>query len=405
MINFDLNKPETLFIPVHIEQMMSVAMDENLFREILYHGYKMSLTEISIQEGVPIMIKINNLVFPITRSPINASVLLRMVSILHSASQGDDSAYQQVMHGTPANTTYMFKVLNQETQERKPVRYRFNVIRDQEISASITMRLNNDEIKTLEQIGQTEDGVIYRNMFPMKGLNFITGAVDSGKTTLIYACLAHFIKNSPRSAFIHTYESPIEGDLKGYARKHNILNKVVSQTPVPGGVKTFSEAIENSLRRNSDIILLGEIRTRAEIEAVISGVNSTGKLLMGTLHTDSTAMAIDRLIHGLHSSNEGEMRAKIFDLLSALNMIVSQKLLSTVDKKRVAVHEQLIIDMPLRKHLQSLPPEKITSEIEKIMIDGKKTMVHMAKNFLDEGRISNEVYSEFKSSFSYGDIL
>lgn len=403
-MRFDLKKPETLLIPESLELELVTHVTEKTFRAVLFHGYKMKLSDISIQEGAPIMIKINNFVFPITRRSIKGFILQEIITILHNGAPGDNSAYQTIMTAQPSNITYTFKFLN-EDETRTNVRYRVNVIREQERSINITMRLNNDEIKNLEEIGLSENSTIYKNMFRMKGLNFITGSVDSGKTTLIYACLGHFIRHSPRSAFIHTYENPIEGDLEGWRKKHNIANKVVSQTPVPGGVANYTEAIENSLRRNSDIIVVGEVRTRSEVEGVITGVNATGKLLMGTLHTDSTAMTIDRLIHALHSSNEGEMRAKIFDLISAFNMIVSQKLLSTVDMKRVAVNEELSFDHSLKKHLQSLPPEKLTKEVETIMLDSNKTMVHMAKEFMLEGRISKEVYHDFKYSFSYGEKI
>lgn len=401
MSHFDLSNPSTLFLPTHIEERATTNVDENAFREILKHGHEMSISDISIQELSPIMIKINNLVYPITKRPLTRHIVQKMISILHGASEGDNSAYQKIMHGQPSNSTYSFKILN-EDGTRTSVRYRYNVIRDQEVSVCITMRLNNDEIKDLSNIGLDENHVIYKNMFPMKGLNLITGSVDSGKTTLIYACLGHFIKYSPRAAFIHTYESPIEGNLKGYAHRHRVMNKVVSQTPVPGGVKTFTEGIENSLRRNTDIILIGEIRTRSEVEAVMTGVNVTGKLLMGTLHTDSTAMTIDRLINALHSENESETRAKVYQLLSAMNMIVSQKLLSTVDKKRIAVNECLTFDIALKRRLQNIPPEKLTREIEEIMLNSNGTMVHKAKEHMLSGRISKDVYNEFKSSFSYG---
>lgn len=406
-MKFDLNNPETLFIDSRLESDVVNSMSEDTFKRVLFHGYSMKLSDISFQEGCPIMVKINNLVFPISKQALSAAVIQRVVSILHNAGVGDDSALQDIMHGKPSQVTYTFKFKRpgDDFGERASVRYRCNVIRDSGTSVCITMRLNNDEIKDLKDIGHSHDGIVYSNMFPMKGLNLITGAVDSGKTTLIYSCLGHFIRHSPRSAFIHTYENPIEGDLRGFARRHGVTNKVISQTPVPGGCANFMEGIENSLRRNTDIILIGEIRTRSEVEAVITGVNSTGKLLMGTLHTDSSAMTIDRLVHSLHSSNEGEMRAKIYDLLSALNIIVSQKLLSTVDKKRVAVYEVFQLDQSTRKELQRLEPEKLTQTIEGMMLDKKQTMVHMAKSHLDDGRISKETFLDFKNSFSYGSML
>ena len=265
----------------------------------------------------------------------------------------------------------------------------------------MVMRLNSEDIYNLEDIGLTKDSIIYKNMFPMKGINLITGSVDSGKTTLIYACLKEFILHDERHAFIDTYENPIEGDLENLVIEHSIENKSVRQCPSPQGVKTFSEGIENSLRKNSDIILAGEVRTSDEVTAIINGALATGKLIMATLHTDSIPVTFSRLLNSLHSSNEGKMRALVYDLIKSMNIIVSQKLLTTVDIKRVAVNEVLIFTKELKERLTSVPMERLTHEITQVMIESKNTMVNKAEILLSKGVISQDVFDEFKRNFAY----
>lgn len=398
-MKFDLMIPETLLVPESLEDMIVNSMDANVFRRILLHGYNLEVSDISFQEGMPIIIKKNNLVFRITRSYLQRATIKNIVSVLHNAQEGDDSALTNIMQGNPSNLTYSYKV--PIPGGNKGIRYRVNVLREGERGVSLVMRLNKEDIFDLNQIGLSEDDVIYKNMFPTKGLNLVTGSVDSGKTTLLYACLKHFILNSPRSAFIDTYESPIEGNLRDLPSKFEIFNKKVSQMAVPSAVNSFSAGITESLRRNADIILTGEIRTPDEVNGVINGVMQTGKLILGTMHTDNTSMSVNRMIYALNNNSEAEVKSKVYDLLSSLNMVVSQKLLETVDMKRTAVNETFIVTKEIRDRLQALPIDRIAREIKGIMIEEKATIVDRAKIKLEHGKISEETFDKFKASYSY----
>lgn len=399
-MTFDLNNPDSLLISPSLEDAIINEMDTKVFRQILTHGKRLGVSDISFQEGMPLMIKKNNLVFPISRSFLQRTSIANAISVIHNANIGDDSALTEVMQGRPSNPTYTFNLRDAEQRMTK-IRYRINVVKEGEKSASIIMRLNNDEIADLKSIGLSEEHEIYQNMFPSKGLNLITGTMDSGKTTLIYSCLKHFILHSPRSAFIDTLESPIEGDLMSLPPMHRVFNKKVNQIPVPGGVRSFSEGITECLRRNTDIILTGEIRTPDEVNGVINGVLQTGKLIIGTMHTDNAAVSINRMVYALNNNNASEVRAKVFDLLSSLNMIVSQKLLETVDFKRCAVNETFLLNKEIRDTLQALPVEHLSKEIKGIMNEQKRTIVHNAQSKLEQGIISEEIYEKFKASYSY----
>lgn len=397
---FDLSKPETLLLPDAVEEQLHGHMTVELFRKILIWAKGIEVSDISFQVDFPIKIKKNNMVFNISRCSLQPSALTRMVGIIYGAADGDDSAYQRVMAGKDNQSTYAFSQ-GVPGQEKESFRFRTSVLRDGSDDVSIIMRLNRDEILTLDKIGQSPLGPIYKNMFPLKGLNFITGSVDSGKTTLLYACMVEFILTSKRGAFINTFENPIEGDLRRVARENKIHNKVVSQCPVPIGVASYLEAIDVSLRRNTDIIVLGEIRTQEEVMGAIKGVLSTGKLIIGTLHTQNIPVSFSRLINTLQSSNEGQMRALVYDLISSMNMIVSQTLLQTVDLKRVAVNEVLIFTKEVKARLLAVPMEKLSAEITAIMKESNNTMVDMARKYFEAGIISSEIFEQFMQDFSY----
>lgn len=385
-----------------LDERLGMQITERDFRAILYHGKLLKISDIVIDSGMPIMAKRNNISFPISETIIAEEILKRMTGILFGAREGDDSTYSLVMKGDLNNTTYAFD-LKQKTPgvPKERVRYRVNAIRRGETSVSIRARLNDNAITSLKDINLSQDSDIYRNMFPMKGLNFITGSVDSGKTTLIYACLGEFILYDERPALIDTFESPIEGELMPLARKASHKNKVVNQCPVPDGLPSFKSGVEEALRRNTDIIIFGEVRERDEVDAVIMGVLRTGKLLMGTLHTDNIPMTIQALVNALGTEDVGKTNALVYNLVDALNIIVSQKLLTTVKGGRVAVYELLHFTKDIKKKLKKLPVNDMSEEIARIMLESKATMVDKAEVLLEQEVISEEVFSRFKESFSY----
>lgn len=399
-MKFDLTKPETLMMNSSIDSELINNISERTLQKIFLHGAFLNVSDVAFQEGRPLMIKKNNLVFPINRMKLQKTTIAKLIGFISRAREGDDSAYDRVMQGEDSNFSYTFK-MNLPGQPRRNVRYRVNCLRDGESAASIVCRRNNDEIFPLDKIGLSENHDIYKLMFPMKGLNLITGSVDSGKTTTIFSCLRHFIHNDKRAAFINTYENPIEADLRKEAVESAMQNKSVFQCPVPQGVKTFQAGIEQSLRRNADIILTGEVRTQSEVMGVVNGVLSTGKLIMATLHTDSVPVTINRLVRTLKTESEGETRSVIYDLISSLNLIVSQKLLTTTKLSRVAVHEYLYFDRDIKARLHSVEIDEISSEIEKIMKENGNTMVDQARALHENSVISDETFKEFELAFSY----
>ena len=282
-----LDNPESLLLPEDMEDYLINGVNKSIVDKIFSYGRFLKLSDVIFQVGFPIQIKINNYVYPISRSELSQSVIQQIVTVLFKSTEGDDLNYMEVMDGRSSDISYTFKI-SKPGEAPRMIRYRVNFTRDGEVGLYISCRLNNEVIPKLEEIGQSVDGEIYSNMFRMKGTVLITGAVDSGKTTLIYACLNEFILNDPRHAIINTYENPIEGDLQTpYKTKAKHKNKIVAQCPVPLGAKTFREAIQRSLRRNTDIILLGEIRTEEEANALVEGAMATAKALFATLHTDS----------------------------------------------------------------------------------------------------------------------
>ena len=389
------------FIPEKVETMIRGLIDERAFRFILIHAKELNVSDITFSVGFPISVKKDNKVFQISKKMMTKTDIKRMIGFIYQSREGDESAYQRVMMGQDNAATYTFNVSN-PGKPRVELRYRCLSVRDGEDDASLTMRLNNENILRLNQIGLSKDHPLYKNMFPEKGLVLITGSVDSGKTTLIYACLAEKIMDPKSHGFIDTYENPIEGNLRKFAIENNAFSTIPRQCPItPNGITDYSQGLILSLRRNSDIILLGEIRTQEDIMGCIRATLASGKLVMGTLHTDNVPKTLSRLINSLSYSDESKTKMLIYDLINSIHMLVSQKLIAKKDSGRVAAFESIVFTPEIRERLLALPVERISVELGLIMKENGDTMVDMARKHFEDGLIDEETFLRFEKDYSY----
>ncbi|MBL9170999.1 MAG: type IV pilus twitching motility protein PilT [Verrucomicrobiales bacterium] len=163
-----------------------------------------------------------------------------------------------------------------------------------------------------------------------RGLVLVTGPTGSGKSTTLAAMVDYANKN--RKDHILTVEDPIEF-------VHESKNSLVNHREVGLHTKSFSSALKGALREDPDIILVGEMRDLETIELAITAA-STGHLVFGTLHTQSAAKTVDRIIDVFPADQQNKIRATLSE---ALRGVVAQNLFKRIDKKgRVAGLEILV---------------------------------------------------------------
>ena len=163
-----------------------------------------------------------------------------------------------------------------------------------------------------------------------KGLVVITGPTGSGKSTTLAAMVDYANKN--RREHIITVEDPIEF-------VHESKNCLVNHREVGVHTKSFAAALRGALREDPDIVLVGEMRDLETIELAITAA-STGHLVFGTLHTQSAAKTVDRIIDVFPTDQQNKIRATLSE---SLRGVVAQNLFRRIDKKgRVAALEVLV---------------------------------------------------------------
>ena len=272
----------------------------------------------------------------------------------------------------------------------KRARFRINIMRvyhlEQE-GVQITIRTIDFDPPPLEKIGFTDQDEVYKNFFSEQGLSLVTGPTGSGKSTT----LASFILNygmSGNHSIINTYEEPIEY-VHDYVNKNSKTCRVY-QTEVPTGIANFDIALEKSLRRQPEIIMIGELRDEKTISSAIEA-GLTGHLVMSTTHTNGVPSTVKRLVTKFPAN---ERSGRQIDLIDQLNIIIAQRLLRTVQGGKVAVREYLIFDEKVKDRLQSVDPLLLNVETRKIMHERGNGMVIEAKKLLNDGIIDKKEYNK-----------
>jgi twitching motility protein PilU len=213
-------------------------------------------------------------------------------------------------------------------------RFRVNIFR-QRGSVGMVIRRIKAEVMSLDEMGLPS--ILKDIVMTKRGLVLVVGATGSGKSTSLAAMIDH--RNSSEAGHIITIEDPIE-----FVHRHK--QSIVTQREVGFDTHSFQSALKNTLRQAPDVILIGEIRDTETMEAAIAFAE-TGHLCLGTLHSNNANQAIERIMNFFAS----ERHAQIYLQLSLnLRAIVSQRLIPSVDGKRVAALE-ILMDIPRVKDL------------------------------------------------------
>ena len=260
--------------------------------------------------------------------------------------------------------------------EYKGIRLRVNISSSDDIPLC-TLRLIKNELPTYESLGVPD--IVRRMTYQSQGLILVTGKTNSGKSTTLNALVNYINENQNKK--ILTLENPVE-------YKHSSKKSIIVQKEVGRGkdVLTFSDGVKNSLREDCDILVIGEIRDRATMEAAIEMAES-GHLVIGTLHTKSCAETIDRMINFYEVRDQ----ATIKYLLSALlKLVVSQRLLKGIDDKLVLVPEVMVVDNIvagiIRK--EKISVSEIEDAIQSNLEKGSIGLINSLAKLFVEDRIS-----------------
>jgi twitching motility protein PilT len=254
-------------------------------------------------------------------------------------------------------------------------RFRGNVFK-QRGCVSMVVRQIPFAIKTFDELGLP--GSIAKMAEKPRGLVLLTGPTGSGKSTTLAAMIDKV--NRERKGHIITVEDPIE-----FVHKHQ--GCIINQRELGSDTKSFANALKYALREDPDVILIGEMRDLETIQAALT-IAETGHLAFATLHTNSAAEAINRIIDVFPSHQQSQVRAQLAFVLEG---IVTQTLLPKAQGKgRVMAAEILVVTPAIRALIRDDKVHQIYSSMQA----GKKFGMQTLNDALYQLYMNREVTAD-----------
>jgi twitching motility protein PilT len=327
---------------------------------------KKKASDLHIQVGLPPMLRIDGSLTPVTGADVldEEAIEALIFAIL------DEDQKQILLKDKEFDFSFAYGDLG---------RFRVNAFHERGNMAA-AMRLIPNEILTVEQLGLP--AIINKFSDYPRGLVLVTGPTGSGKSTTL-AALVHKI-NAEKAAHIITIEDPIEFT-------HRSQKSVIVQREVHYDTYSFSAALRSALREDPDVVLIGEMRDLETIASAIT-IAETGHLVFATLHTNSAAQSIDRMIDVFPPHQQPQIRAQLSNILMA---IASQRLVPAIGGGRIAAAEILIANPAVRNIIREGKSHQLEAVIQTGAEFGMQSMDKTLASLIHEGRITYEEARNF----------
>jgi twitching motility protein PilT len=237
-------------------------------------------------------------------------------------------------------------------------RFRCNVFM-QRGNVAMALRQIPHMVMSFDELGLTE--IVPKLAELPRGLVLVTGPTGSGKSTTLAALIDKI--NSERNLHIITIEDPIE-----YLHKHK--NCLINQREVHSDTKSFAASLKYALRQDPDVVLIGEMRDLETMEAALT-ISETGHLAFATLHTNSAAEAVNRIVDVFPTNQQEQVRVQLSFVLQG---IISQQLVPQIGGGRALAVEILIATPAVRAVIRDDKIHQIYSLIQAGQKFGMSTM-------------------------------
>ncbi|GAB6904763.1 transporter [Desulfosarcina cetonica] len=292
-----------------------------------------------------------------------------------------------------ANRNILFEILSEDQRQTVEAnldfdmayelagvgRFRCNIFYQQRGIGAV-FRIIPTKILTLEQLNLPTAVKAIANY--RKGLVLVTGPTGSGKSTTLAAMINHINENS--DAHIITIEDPLEF-------VHPNKKCIFTQREIGTHANSFADALKVAGREDPDVILVGEMRDLETISLALTCAE-LGILVFGTLHTNSAAKTIDRIINAFPSNQQAQARTMLSESLRA---VIAQQLVRTADGKgRCAANEILIGSSALASMIREGKITQIESLIQTGTKTGMQTMDQHLMELVNAEKVTREAAYE-----------
>lgn len=338
---------------------------ELMIEDLMEQLVDMGGSDMHIQAGAPIYFRVSGKLTPINEEPLTPQESQKLIFSMLNNTQRKD-----LEQNWELDCSYGVKGL---------ARFRVNVYKERGCYAAC-LRALSSKIPNFDSLGLPN---VVREMTERpRGLVLVTGQTGSGKTTTMAAMLD--LINRTRREHILTIEDPIE-----YVFPN--AKSLFHQRQKGEDTKSFSNALKSALRQDPDIILVGEMRDLETIGLAISAAE-TGHLVMGTLHTNSAASTIDRILDVFPPEQQPQIRSQ---LSTSLLAVFSQCLAQKKNPKpgeygRILVQEIMVVTPAIANLIREGKTSQMYSAIQTGAKLGMQTMEQALALLVNNGSLSFE---------------
>lgn len=337
--------------------------------DLLLYGVKNNASDLHLSAGVPPMIRVDGDMRKLKTTDKLTAEVRDMEPLdkttIHNLVYDIMNDYQRKEFEENLECDFSFEVPNL-------ARFRVNIF-NQDRGMGVVFRTIPSKVLTLEDLNCP---AIFKDIasYP-RGLVLVTGPTGSGKSTTLAAMVDYV--NETQHSHILTIEDPIEF-------VHKNKNCLVNQREVHRDTHSFSNALRSALREDPDIILVGELRDLETVRLALTAAE-TGHLVFGTLHTNSAAKTIDRVIDVFPGAEKDMVRSMLSESLRA---VISQTLLKKNGGGRVAAHEIMIGIPAIRNLIREDKIAQMYSIIQTGASHGMNTLDSALKTLVSRGIVS-----------------
>ncbi len=258
-------------------------------------------------------------------------------------------------------------------------RFRINAFYQRK-TPSMALRLIPSRIKNMQELGLP---TVYNSLTKLnQGFILVTGPTGSGKSTTLAAMIQDI--NLRRACHILTIEDPIE-----YVYPSG--KAMVSQREVGDDTHGWEIAMKSALREDPDVILVGEMRDYETIASAIT-LAETGHLVFATLHTNSAAQTVERIIDVFPAEQQNQVRSQLAGILEA---VIAQRLVPITGGGRKAVSEIMLANPAIRNLIREGKTHQIDNVIRTSADIGMISIEHSLVQMVREGTITMETAQKY----------
>ena len=316
-------------------------------------------SDLHLQYGAPPILRVDGSLIPISDVPALNEDALRDIIF----STLDENQQRIYLKDKEFDYSFAFGDI---------ARFRVNIFHERGKMAG-AFRLIPNQIRSIEELGMPSIVDTFAE-YP-RGLVLVTGPTGSGKSTTLAAIINKI--NNEQSKHIITIEDPIEFT-------HKSQRSLIVQREVHYDTFSFSTALRSALREDPDVVLIGEMRDLETIQAAIT-IAETGHLVFATLHTNSAAQSIDRIVDVFPSYQQPQVRTQLSNILMA---ICSQRLVPAIGGGRIPATEIMVANSAIRALIRDGKTYQIDTAIQTGADQGMQTMDRTLARLVQSNMVS-----------------